>query len=163
MDFQHTNEIKGAERLTPPNVHYAYGGFFGDLILKYIDGRRWEVINDDERKFGYQLPDREEANPVRGRRLVPAHRYITDLASTHFRIIRWLLPSAGDGPRGAYGPAAVAHDWAYRTHQVAGIEISRKLADKIFYWGMKGSGVANWRCRLMYAAVRVGAWKAWRD
>lgn len=60
-------------------------------------------------------------------------------------------------PWGRYSPAAVVHDYLYRTGQVP-----RDLADRIFLNLMKRLGVPAWKRRVMYWAVRVFGGRSWR-
>lgn len=89
----------------------------------------------------------------------------TDLASVP-RIIQWLLPH--DGP---YAPAAVVHDWLYRTRPLASsfsgplvscvvptqgyTKITRKDADGVLRRIMRELGVSWWKRTLIYSSVRV--------
>lgn len=141
------NEI-GAEIREPG----PYGFFFGDLVVRYVDGRTWVVLNDS-RTFGYTLPD--------GRVVAPAHEYVTDMASIP-KVARGLFPQAGDGKGAIYGPAAVIHDWLYRTQNIEGKEITRSLADKVMLWAMQALKVAPWRQRIIYAAIRLAGWIRWK-
>lgn len=49
--------------------------------------------------------------------------------------------------------AAVVHDYLYSTKM-----LGRDMADAVFLDAMEASGVAWWRRRLMYRAVRVFGW-----
>lgn len=62
---------------------------------------------------------------------------------------------------GLQNKAAVIHDALYQG-MVTGDTTSRKMADRIFREGMKDLGVAPWKYWLMWLAVRVGGWMAWR-
>ena len=74
------------------------------------------------------------------------------------------------GPWGRYGKAAVLHDWLYFEQEYSFINdrilvrqfVSRKLADTIFMEAMMQLEVAAWRIELMYWAVRLCGWLAWR-
>jgi len=77
----------------------------------------------------------------------------TDLASIP-QIFRSLIPQ-----RGKHIQPAIAHDYCYVFDQ----GISKADADAMFLAGMKSVGVAWWKRRLMWAAVRLningGHWK----
>lgn len=71
-------------------------------------------------------------------------------------------------PWGKYGQAAVLHDWLCE-HLVADntkpnlgenatVVISKKQADRQFYWAMKALGVTWWKRQVMYRAVRFYSW-----
>ncbi len=77
--------------------------------------------------------------------------FITDGASIYQ--IFWTLIG---GPLGPYAPAAVVHDWIYK-YQTR----TRQEADRIFLEAMGVLGVAWWRRRTMWLAVRVAGWRQW--
>lgn len=81
---------------------------------------------------------------------VPAG-YLTDLASIP-RTFAWLF-----SPDGPYAAAAVPHDRLYREGLV-----SRKMADLILYEAMGVLGIPLWQRLLIYWAVRIGGWSAYR-
>ncbi len=100
------------------------------LDLKFIDGCNWKLI----KPYFY--------NGERWRGRVPKG-FITDFASVP-RPLWNVLP-----PTGPYGPAAVIHDYLYRTAAV-----SRMDADFTFREAMERLGVP-WRVRqTMYYGVR---------
>jgi len=57
---------------------------------------------------------------------------------------------------GLYTPAAVIHDWLYKTHLV-----NRAEADRIFLEIMERDGVPRWKRLAMYWAVRIFGGAAW--
>ncbi len=81
-----------------------------------------------------------------------AEGFITDGAS--IPKIFWSLIG---GPLGRYGAAAVVHDYLY----IEGT-YTRKKTDRIFYEAMTVLKVPWWKRKMMYWAVRVGAWIPWR-
>lgn len=83
---------------------------------------------------------------------VPAG-FVTDFASVP-RALWPLVPKIGP-----YNMAAVVHDWLYREHPRGW---TRAQADAVFYDLMIEDGVSKLRAATMYAAVRAGAWWAWR-
>ena len=101
------------------------------LDLEFIDGRNWRLL---------------KAFPYHGERFggtVPKG-FLTDFASVP-KILWNLLP-----PTGEYGPAAVIHDYLYRTARV-----TRADADWTFLEAMTRLGVP-WLIRhAMYRAVRL--------
>lgn len=54
--------------------------------------------------------------------------------------------------------ASTVHDYLYTNHRM-----SRKEADAIFYQALRSEGVAKWRAWLMWAGVRVGGRKAYKN
>ncbi len=58
---------------------------------------------------------------------------------------------------GSYGKAAVIHDYIYQAHIR-----TRKEADDIFREAMGVLLVSTWKIFLMYWAVRLSGWLAWR-
>ncbi len=79
--------------------------------------------------------------------------FLTDFASIP-RIFRIIIPKLG-----RWNKASVVHDYIYQTPL---IQQTRKQADKIFLAGMTDLGVAKWKRMVMYWAVRIGGWMAWR-
>jgi hypothetical protein len=107
--------------------------FEGDkLLLSWIDGKDWLV----ERDFVYVAGNGD-------RYLIPKG-FITDFASIP-RIFWSILPPTGD-----YGPAAVLHDFLYRTGVV-----SRARADDLFFEAMGVLGVASWKRYTIWYGVHV--------
>ncbi len=88
---------------------------------------------------------------------VPAN-YLSDGATVP-RVLWGLIP-----PWGAYGQAAVLHDWLcnYGTIFIKGVDtkITRTQADKLFKEAMEVLEVPRWKKNLMYIAVRVYAFVA---
>ena len=92
--------------------------------------------------------------------LVVPSGFVTDFESAP----RW-LPLAFTLAYDRATAAAVLHDWLYRTRPVVGLPphtIPRREADALFREAMAASRVARWRRGLLWAAVRVGGWAAWR-
>ena len=81
--------------------------------------------------------------------------FVTDFASIP-RFARVVIPKLG-----RYNKAAVVHDAIYQD-AVPGHPFTRKEADDVFLAGMIALGVAPWKRRLMYIAVRLGGWAAWK-
>lgn len=57
--------------------------------------------------------------------------------------------------------APLVHDWLYRTGGQDG-EFSRREADRLFKAHMRSEGVADWKVRLAYTAVRAFGRRSWR-
>jgi hypothetical protein len=77
--------------------------------------------------------------------------FITDGASVPR--LCWPLFS----PTGSYLGAAVIHDFLYSSKV-----LTRKESDLVFLEAMKAAGVGLFTRRLVFAAVRVGGWAAWK-
>ena len=88
--------------------------------------------------------------PIRVRR-----GFVTDYASIP-RIARLLIPKLGK-----YNKAAVIHDALYQG-VIIYPKLTRDEADLVFKDAMEDLGVAKWKVTLMYWAVRLGGWIAWR-
>ena len=112
------------------------------LIVKHLDGRRWELMKE----FSYHIGSEESKEVI----LVPKG-FITDFAS-----IPRLFWSIIGHPTGRYGKSAVIHDFLYATQTT-----TRRRADKIFLEAMKVLKVSWWRRRAMWIAVRSWAWIPW--
>lgn len=83
----------------------------------------------------------------------------TDLASIP-RLARLLIPVNGN-----HRAAAILHDYLYFLRGRLlnpRVTLTSKHADQLFLEAMTISGVAAWKCRLMYTAVRAGGWAFWR-
>ena len=125
------------------------------VVSPMPDGRRWKVM----KPFTYHIGSERSKDTVE----VP-YGFITDFAS-----IPWLFWSLL--PRwGKYGKAAVIHDWLYQNYNVtsmvvvrkATLSIDRKGADDIFYEAMLVEGTKPWKAKVMYWAVRLFGWAAWK-
>jgi len=116
--------------------------FTTPLIVQLLDdGRTWRL----EEEFRYRVGD-ETGEPV----AVPKG-FETDFAS--IPRIFWAVLS----PYGRHGKSAVIHDWCYKKHL-----FTRLVCDRIFLEAMKVLGVRRWKYRVMYRAVRMFGWIAWR-
>ena len=80
--------------------------------------------------------------------------FITDGASVP-KSLQWLY-----NPYGKYINAAVIHDYLYSTYNNTGI--NRTLADKIFNFIMKETGVDNRTRRKFYLAVKYFGEISWK-
>lgn len=114
--------------------------FTKPLILEYLDGRNWSVR--EEFDFASEQAERIIRVP---------RRFLTDFASVP-RFFWRILP-----PTGAYGKAAVIHDYLYRTGSAP-----RALADAVFLEGMTVLNVPAWKRQTMYWAVRLFGGLAYR-
>lgn len=109
--------------------------FLDALVLEYIDGHTWKVVNE----FVY-MTNVGKLGSVH----VPAC-FLTDFASVPKAL--WnIMP-----PTGMYGKAAVLHDYLYRTPHIA----SKADADSVFLEAMTALGVGWWTRNVMYHGVRV--------
>ncbi len=79
----------------------------------------------------------------------------TDFASIP-RLARLIIPKLG-----RHNKPAVVHDAIYQG-LVPGHRFTRAEADLCFLDGMEDFGVVKWKRTLMYWAVRIGGWMAWR-
>ena len=131
-------------------------GFLTPLDIRFIDGRKWEVLS----RFEYHVGAPDSGTCVT---ILPG--FITDFASIP-RGLWNLFP-----PTGPYGKAAVVHDKLYQdreifenVHKPAYFyehPCDRKEADNIFNEAMMVLGVGTWTRRIVYAGVRIGGWIAW--
>ena len=80
--------------------------------------------------------------------------FITDGASVP-KSLQWIYD-----PFGKYINAAVIHDYLYSTYNNTGI--NRALADKVFNFIMKETGVDNKTRRKFYTAVRCFGETSWK-
>lgn len=111
------------------------------IVTPMPDGRKWKLF----RSFTYHVGSKYNKSVIK----VPVG-FVTDFASIPW--VFWtFLPSWGK-----YGKAAVLHDYLYQTHNV-----SRHMADVIFYEAMLVGGTAKWKAKVMYSAVRSWGWLAW--
>lgn len=108
--------------------------FLSPLVIEYLNGKTYRLVQG----FGYQT-----AIGDLGEIRVPVG-FKTDFASIP-RGLWNIFP-----PTGAYGKAAVIHDFLYRCTMV-----DRKLCDQVFLEGMETLGVGWLTRRLMYRAVRI--------
>lgn len=115
--------------------------FTSPLIVKHLNGKDWEVMQE----FTYKVSNSTVMITV------PVG-YITDFAS----IPRFAWPIIGH-PAGKHGKAAVIHDYLYSTKQ-----FSRKRSDRIFCEAMKVLKVSNFKRQTMYYAVRWFGRAAWK-
>lgn len=130
----------------------ARNNFLGDLLVGYIDGKHWRVLE----AFTYRLCEPTGAQYVRIER-----GFVTDFASMPLNIIF-------RSPGGKWDKPAVVHDCLYKTARVS-VEghddqrpVTRGEADAIFLEAMEVAGVDWFRRRIIYAGVRVGGWRAWQ-
>ena len=122
-----------------------HNSFLTPLVVDVLpSGKRFRLYND----FTY-LWEREyiEIHVQRG--------FETDFASIP-RPLRIIIPKLG-----RYNKAAVIHDAIYQD-VVPGFRFTRKEADIVFLDGMADLGVPKWKRTLMYWAVRIGGFLAWK-
>lgn len=143
--------LRGATVILPAPAHppvptdpAADSRFLDPLILKYLDGRDWELVSP----FNYQT----DVFPVSRRPIKIPAGFLTDFASVP-RLLWNVMP-----PTGMYGKAAVIHDYLYRTPQMA----TRAEADNVFKEAMQALGVGWWTRQVMYRGVRLFGWRAYK-
>lgn len=109
-------------------------GVHGGLDISLLaDGRR-AILNEP---FSVKVREHDLLITV-------PEAFMTDFASIP-RLFWTILP-----PWGKYSPAAVVHDFLYWSKMVR-----RKEADQVFLILMQRLGVATWKRRIMYRAVRI--------
>ena len=116
-----------------PTTPNADPRFLDALVLEYIDGHNWKVVDE----FIYQT-DVDHLSRIH----VPAG-FLTDFASVPK--VFWNIMA----PTGMYGKAAVIHDYLYRTPKQA----SKADADNVFAEAMQALGVGWWTRNIMYQGV----------
>lgn len=126
--------------------------FLGDLLVKYIDGKTWEIAQS----FTYRLADQSGPEFVH-----IGAGMLTDFASMP-PFVRVIFRSPG----GKWDKPAVVHDCLYKTAYVSVDDgsirwIERAEADRIFDEAMKVAGVNGLSRRIIYRGVRVGGMFAW--
>lgn len=123
--------------------------FLGDLCVKYIDGKHWEVTEG----FTYRVGE------PNGRAFVRIPKgFVTDFASMPLNVIF-------RSPGGKWDKPAVVHDLLYRRgwieHEQHRQIITREDADQIFREAMEVADVDPFRRTIIYAGVRLGGGKTW--
>jgi hypothetical protein len=132
-------------------VEASVNNFLGPLILEYMDGHHWRIVEG----FTYRVGEANSDICVR----VPRD-FITDFASMPLGVVF-------KSPGGKWDKPAVVHDVLYRRGYVEAHmlqkRITRKEADDIFKEAMGVSGV-NWFAKqIIYAGVRVGGRSTWNN
>lgn len=79
--------------------------------------------------------------------------FMTDFSSVP-RVFRWLISPVGQ----PHQLAGVVHDFLYSSGAV-----TRKQADAAFKAAAAAAGSPRLRAALMYRAIRLGGWFAWRN
>lgn len=79
--------------------------------------------------------------------------FMTDFSSVP-RLFRWLVSPVGQ----PHQVAGVVHDFLYSSGAV-----TRKQADAAFKAAAAAAGSPRLRAALMYRAIRLGGWFAWRN
>ena len=111
-------------------------------LLRQVEERLFEVAED----MSVDIPEM-------GVRYWIPRGFRTDLAS----VPRFLCPVVPT--YGRYSTAAVVHDFLYSK---GGNEADRCQADWAFFLLMKQLGVRRWRRWIMFIAVRLFGWRAFR-
>ena len=130
--------------------------FLTPLVVEVLpSGKRFRLYND----FTYLWRVPKEDTPAWLKTsTIEIHvkrGFETDFASIP-RPLRIIIPKLG-----RYNKAAVIHDAIYQD-VVPRFRFTRAEADIIFLDGMADLGVAKWKRTLMYWAVRIGGFMAWR-
>jgi hypothetical protein len=107
--------------------------------------------SDDQRTATLVRPLIYESNLLGSDVIVPVG-FSTDFASVP-QLLWNIVP-----PLGRYGDAAIVHDYLYRTQTT-----DRATADAIFLEAMEAKGCRWTQSRLIYYAVRLFGWHAWRE
>ena len=123
------------------------GRILGEIIVKYIDGRNWELVYD----VAYRT--------LKGELSTVHAPFIFDFASIP-RIFWFFYPPTGN-IGSPYGIAALFHDYLYCHRKIDGRPITRKEADLLFYEIMAYTGVGWFTRHRMYRAVRMFGWIPW--
>lgn len=110
---------------------------FEPNVQKAINGK-WSILKEDLVIY------------VAGMKIVVPKGFMSDGASVP-AVFRGLLPSDG-----LYSIPAWVHDWLYSSH-----EVSKEVADYIFYTLMAYMGVPIWKRQTMYLAVKYGGHKSY--
>lgn len=110
-------------------------------LQKYDEGRSlWELVYP----LGYE-------SDLYHKPILVQEGFVTDFASIpRIPVVYLLMNDIGQ-------PAAVVHDYLYRFHPV-----SRAKADAIFDEALQVLGVSWWRRKLMWTAVRIAGWGAYK-
>ena len=96
-------------------------------------------------------------HPVTGRNVVPKG-FPTDLASIP-RFFRRVF-----NVNGRHREEAVVHDYLYsKKGELGELKLTRKQCDQIFHDLMKADGIAAWKRKSMYQAVRYFGGSHWDD
>lgn len=117
-----------------------------ELDLRWVDGHDWIVTHPITYLYA-------------GHVVVVPFGFRTDFASIP-RILWNILP-----PTGAYGKAAVLHDFMYQTGKwmIDGVPCTRGDADSVLRAGMADCDVASWERWTIYSGIRASGWKVWND
>lgn len=113
------------------------------IALEYLDGTHWKLL------LSYAC-----VSDQLGRLDLPAG-FLTDFNSVP-RPLWAIFPPA------QYAEAALPHDYLYRAGTHAGHPITRAQADAVHREFLVWRRAPGWKVRLMYAALRLGGWRAWR-
>lgn len=116
--------------------------FTKPLIVEKVGKQLWKT----HASFEYHVGD-ENSNDI----ITVPEGFPTDFASVP-RIFWSILP-----PDGQYAQSAVLHDFLYSVQKY-----SRKRCDQIFLESMKVLKVSLWRRAIIYRAVRMFGWLAWK-
>lgn len=108
-------------------------------VVRYVDGEDWILMED----LVYVTRNFDKITVPKG--------FVTDFAS----IPRPLWSIVGE-PSGPWAPAAVVHDFCYRTKFLSRVE-----ADQLFRDACIELGVRRTKAWVMWLALRSAGWKAY--
>lgn len=121
----------------------------------FINSLQVEKITEDPPEWKLTAPLLFDSAVLDEAIEVPAG-FVTDFASVpRIPFAYWLAGGIGDA-------AAVLHDFLYRRGDLFP-DVTRQGADRVFLEALAASGVAQWRRELMYLAVRIWGFWAWRN
>jgi hypothetical protein len=120
--------------------------FLTPAIMRPYGDNKWAMVEDFDYQYGSKI--------IR----IP-HGFVHDLASIPRPLNLFVRQS------GRHREAAILHDWLYENKGLINSfkRFSRKESDEIFYQAMLESGVGNVKSYLMYKAVRIGGYFAWKS
>jgi Protein of unknown function (DUF1353) len=120
---------------------------------KDFDGVPSFYIFVDMDYFGLLAPVKWESTPAPYKRsaITVPYGFVTDFASVP-RLFWSIFP-----PIGRYGYAALFHDYVYWEQK-----LTRREADAVFKATMQELGVPDWKTMILFGAVRLFGFVAWR-
>lgn len=108
--------------------------------------------------FRLLVPLWYESSLLGGRILKVPAGFVTDRES----IPRW-LPLVYALFSGTASRSGVLHDWLYQVHRVQELEVSRKLADDLYYEANVLDGNRWWQRSMKWLGLRIGGGSAYRN
>jgi uncharacterized protein DUF1353 len=141
------------EWIRSESVSFSSKSWREDVPGKRFDGAPSFYIFIDMDYFGLLAPVNWESTPVsyERRAITVPYGFVTDFASVP-RLFWSIFP-----PTGRYGYAALFHDYVYWEQK-----ITRREADGVFKATMQELGVPGWKITILFSAVRLFGFMAWR-